>query len=135
MTESTVPVRAAAPSDPLATPRLLGAIAKVYAIVFFADRHQRIVAASEAAAAAVQKLGFASGALEGLDLALVHGQPAGFREAVSDPARLPFEHKIKSEQGIYKCVVSAVRDEQGELTGYAVGWEDQTKRNRVEVEL
>ncbi|HSB53384.1 MAG TPA: methyl-accepting chemotaxis protein, partial [Gemmatimonadales bacterium] len=121
--------------DPLATPRLLGAIAKVYAIVFFADRHQRIVAASEAAAAAVQKLGFASGALEGLDLALVHGQPAGFREAVSDPARLPFEHKIKSEQGIYKCVVSAVRDEQGELTGYAVGWEDQTKRNRVEVEL
>jgi methyl-accepting chemotaxis protein len=135
MTESTVPVRAGALSDPLATPRLLGALAQVHAIVFLADRHQRIVAASEAAAALVRKLGFAPGPLEGLDLAAVHGQPAGFREAVSDPAKLPFEHKIKCEQGVFKCVVSGVRDEQGELTGYAVGWEDQTKRNRVEVEL
>ena len=135
MTDTTAPARPSAPSDPLATPRLLAGLAKVSALVFLADRHQRIVAVSEAAAAAVQKLGFAAGPLEGRDLAEVHGHPAGFREAVADPARLPFEHKIKHPQGIFKCVVSAVRDEQGALAGYAVGWEYQTKRNRVEVEL
>ncbi|MFN8651626.1 MAG: methyl-accepting chemotaxis protein [Gemmatimonadales bacterium] len=135
MTETTVPARTSAPTDPLATPRLLEGLAQASAIVFLADRHQRIVAASNAARAVVAKLGFAGAALEGLELAAVHGSPAGFREAVADPAKLPFEHKIKNDTGVFKCVVTAVPDESGAVAGYAVGWEDQTKRNRVEVEL
>jgi len=121
--------------DPLATPRLLGGLSRLSAALFLADRHQRIVAASEAAAAAVRRLGFVDGSLEGHDLATVHGNPAGFRAALEDPARLPFEHKIKTDHAIYKAVVTAVPDEAGNLAGFAVAWEDQTKRQRVEVEL
>jgi methyl-accepting chemotaxis protein len=122
-------------TDPLAAPRLAEGISQVAAILFLADRHQRIAIASRAAEAAVTKLGYARGPLEGLDLGEVHGAPAGFREALDDPARLPYEHKIKAAGAVYKCVVQAVRDVDGSLTGYAVGWEDQTKRQRVEVEL
>jgi methyl-accepting chemotaxis protein len=125
----------APPSDPLAAPRLLDGFVKLNAIVFLADRHQRILAASEAAVDAVRKLGFVSGPLEGVDLAAVHGNPAGFRESVADRAALPFEHKIKAAQAVYKCIVSAVPDDAGGLGSYAVAWEDQTKRQRVEVEL
>jgi methyl-accepting chemotaxis protein len=122
-------------SDPLAAPRLLDGINQLTAIVFLADRQQRIAVASAAARTAVEKLGFARGALDGLELAVVHGDPAGFRDALSDPARLPYEHKIKTAGAVYKCVIIALRDEAGTLSGYAVAWEDQTKRQRVEVEL
>jgi methyl-accepting chemotaxis protein len=139
MSDSPVfPARAANPAvttDPLSTSRLLGGLARLTAIAFLADRHQRIVAASDAAVAAVQKLGFGSGPLEGFELAVVHGNPAGFRAALEDPAQLPFEHKIKTDQAVYKAVVTAVKDEAGGLAGFAVAWEDQTKRQRVEVEL
>src|SRR5262245_46406922 len=124
-----------ASADPLATPRLLSGIASLKSVVFIADRHQRIVAASETAEAAIQKLGYWTGSLEGADLATVHGNPDGFRAAVSDPARLPFEHKIKTPNAVYKALVSAIRDDDGSISGYSVAWEDQTKRQRVEVEL
>ncbi|MDZ4673620.1 MAG: PAS domain-containing protein [Gemmatimonadota bacterium] len=109
--------------------------ARLNAVVFLADEQQRIVAASTAALEAVRKLGFAGGALVGMDLAAVHGSPAGFRESVADASALPFEHKIKTDHATYKCIVSAVPDGKGGLIGYAVAWEDQTKRQRVEVEL
>ena len=122
-------------SDPLAAPRLLEGITQLSAILFLADRQQRIAVASAAACTAVTKLGFASGVLDGLDLATIHGNPDGFREALSDPSRLPYEHKIKTPGAIYKCIVRALKDESGALCGYAAAWEDQTKRQRVEVEL
>jgi len=122
-------------SDPLAAPRLLEGLARLNAILILADRHQRIIASSAAAAAVVRKLGYTSGALEGMDLATVHGAPAGFRESVADVAALPFEHKIRTPQAVYKCIVTAVPDEAGALVGYAVAWEDQTKRQLIEVEL
>ena len=122
-------------SDPLSTARLLGGIDRVAAIIFLADRHQRIVAASAAAREALQKLGRSFDTLAGVELSTVHGDPPGFRAALEDGSKLPYEHKIKTEQASFKAIVSAVTDENGQLAGYAVGWEDQTKRNRVEVEL
>lgn len=134
---SDLPATATRPasSDPLSTARLLGGIERVAAIVFLADRHQRIVAASAAAHGAVRRLGQSFDTLAGLELALVHGNPAGFREALADPSRLPYEHKIRTADCSFKAIVSGVTDEEGQLAGYAVGWEDQTKRNRVETEL
>ncbi len=132
---SRVLPQAGAVTDPLAAPRLLGGITEAAAILFVADRHQRVLHASRQAEAAVAKLGFLAGPVVGEDLAAVHGGPAGFREAVADPARLPYEHKIKTDGAVYKCLVQAVRDEAGALSGYVVAWEDQTKRHRVEVEL
>lgn len=120
--------QAAAVTDPLATPRLLGGITEAAAILFLADRHQRVLHASRQAEAAVAKLGYATGPVAGQELATLHGAPAGFREAVADPARLPYEHKIKTEGAVYKCLVHAVRDEAGALTGYVAAWEDQTKQ-------
>ena len=122
-------------SDPLAAPRLLEAFAWLNAVLFLADRQQRIVVASAAAAGAVHRLGYAEGSLEGLELAAVHGSPAGFREGVASARAQPFEYKIKTTQAVYKCIVSPVPDETGAIAGYAVAWEDQTKRQRVEVEL
>jgi methyl-accepting chemotaxis protein len=100
-----------------------------------ADRDQRIVAASEAARSAMARLGRGSEPLEGRDLAEVHGSPAGFRESLRDPSRLPYEHKIRNDRVAFKCVVAAIGTEDGQVTGYAVAWEDQTKRQLVEVEL
>lgn len=122
-------------ADPLSAPRLLEALTQLPAIAFIADRHQRIAAATALARAAVAALGYGNGPLEGRDLAEVHGQPAGFREALGDPGRLPFEHKIKIDGAVYKCVVTALRDEAGGCSGYAVAWQDQTKRQLVELEL
>jgi methyl-accepting chemotaxis protein len=122
-------------TDPLSAPRLAEGLTQLAAILFLADRHQRIAWASAAAVAAVRKLGYAAGPLEGMELAEVHGSPAGFREALADPGRLPFEHKIRVDGTVYKCIVTAVGEGNGGLTGYAVAWEDQTKRQRVEVEL
>lgn len=122
-------------SDPLAAARLLEGFARLNAILFLADRHQRVLVASTAAVDAVHRLGYASGGLEGMDLATVHGSPAGFRESVAGAVALPFEHKIRSAQTVYKCVVSAVPDDSGAVTGYAVAWEDQTRRQLVELEL
>lgn len=124
-----------APSDPLAAPRLLEAIVRLPAIVVLAGRDRRVAAASALAAGAVRKLGFATGPLEGLDLAAVHGEPAGMREALADPARLPYEHKVKLDGTVYKCVVTALQDGTGAPAGFASAWEDQTKRHRIEIEL
>ncbi len=126
---------AAAVSDPLSAPRLLESLGRLTAVLFLADRHQRIVAVSAAAEEAVHRLGFAAGTLQGMDLAAVHGNPPGFRESVTGATTLPFEHKIRTEQAIYKCIIAPVPDASGSLSGYAVAWEDQTKRQRIEVEL
>ncbi len=125
-----VPVR-----DPLSAPRLRDGLMRLPAILFLADRHQRIALASVAAHAAVQKLGFVRGPLEGAELADVHGQPAGFREAIGNGSSVPYEHKIQAGSLVYKCVVVALHDEGGALAGYAASWEDRTKRQLVEVEL
>jgi methyl-accepting chemotaxis protein len=122
-------------SDPLAAPRIVSGIADAAAILFFADRHQRVVLASRQAEAAVARLGFGTAPLAGQELEALHGRPPGFREAVADPARLPYEHKIKADAAVFKCIVGAVTDETGAPSGYVVAWEDQTKRHRVEVEL
>ncbi len=122
-------------TDPLAASRLLAGLAEAPTIVFLADRHQRVLHASRQAAATVARLHLVDGPLEGRTLAEVHGDPAGFAAAVADPARLPYEHKFAREGSAFKCLVHAVRDEQGAATGYVAAWEDQTKRQRVEVEL
>jgi len=130
---STLPV--AGPStDPLAPARLLAAVAELPAIVLLADREQRVVAASRKAVETLGRLGWAGGAVEGMELAVLHGNPDGFRAAVADPAQLPFEHKIRAGDKAYKCLVHGVRDGET-LVGYAVAWEDQTRRQRVEIEL
>jgi methyl-accepting chemotaxis protein len=126
---------ASVPSDPLSAPRLAQGLLALPAIVILADRDQRVVLASEAAQTAVAGLGYAVGALDGLELAALHGHPAGFREALRDSGRLPYEQKVRSAGLVYKCTVCALTDADGTLTGYAVAWENQTKRQRIEVEL
>ncbi|HTS87733.1 MAG TPA: methyl-accepting chemotaxis protein [Gemmatimonadales bacterium] len=126
--------QASPPSDPLAAVRLLQAIAGLPAIVLLADRERRIVAASSRAEEVARQLGFATGALEGLDLVRVHGEPAGMREALT-AGREPYECKIRREERLYKAVVTPLHEGRDLLCGYSCVWEDQTKRHRVEIEL
>jgi methyl-accepting chemotaxis protein len=124
------------PTAPLsaATSQLQSALGPLPAIVLYAGADQRIVAASQAAQQAIRGLGYADGSLVGRDLAEVHGRPTGFREALADSARLPYEHKIRTDKVAYKCVITSWTDPEGR-PGFTVAWEDQTKRQRVEVEL
>jgi methyl-accepting chemotaxis protein len=121
--------------DPLAASRLLQAIERADAILLLADRDQRVVAASARARAVSAKLGFAPAGIEGVDLAALHGAPAGFREAAAGAAQVPHEVKLKGGDGVYKSITTALTDLAGVVTGYVSAWEDQTKRNRVETEL
>ncbi len=128
--------RSAPSSDPLSSSRLLDGVMQVRAILVFADGNQRVVAASQAATDAVRSLGFVEGSLEGRELAELHGNPPGFRAGAEGAAATqPYEHKIRTDTSAFKCLVTRLVDADGVTTGYVAAWEDQTKRQRVEVEL
>ena len=122
-------------SDPLAAPRLLSAVVGSGAMLVIADHRQRIVALSDRARAAARQLGLAGEPLEGELLAVLHGDPPGFAEALADPARLPYEVTVAGGGRILKAVIHSVLDETGALAGYTAAWEDRTSRQRIEVEL
>lgn len=121
-------------SDPLDAARLLEAIEALPAITFLADRDQRIVAASAKARETVVALGFGRGDLSGAELAAIHGSPDGFRARVADIAAPPHEYRVRRNGKVYKSTVQPVLT-GGALAGYAVAWEDQTRRSIAETEL
>ncbi len=121
--------------DPLSSARLLEAIDRVEAILLIADGDQQVVAASTRANMVIAQLGFAPAGAEGADLAELHGAPAGFREAVAGASTAPHAVKLKHGDAVYKSVTTALADACGGIAGYVSVWEDQTKRNLVEMEL
>jgi methyl-accepting chemotaxis protein len=120
-------------AEQLGLSRLVAGLDALPAIVFVADRDQRVVAASAKAREAVAALGYATGDLVGETLARVHGSPDGLAQSLTDGSKA-HEHKFKQNGKVFKATIRPLSD-GGAVTGYAVSWEDQTRRSVAETEL